>query len=177
MSGPEIDPVRGQSEVTIPIEALEFEAMLLGRYSLISRKGVGQLDRSAYVLLQRLGDGPMSIGQLSEALGLDVSTLNRQTATMLKAGLLERIPDPDGGIARKFRATDAGRGRMAAERASGIHHLGVILSDWPESEIAALADHLRRFNSAIEHYHGRSWPRDGVSGDVCGPSAVAHLEL
>ncbi|MGX1807212.1 MarR family winged helix-turn-helix transcriptional regulator [Nocardia sp. NPDC055321] len=143
-----------------PIDALEFEAMLFGRYSLISRKGDGRLERSAYVLLHRLqGGGPMSIGQLSEALGLDVSTLNRQTAAMLKAGLLERIPDPDGGIARKFRVTALGREKMEFERASSIHHLDVILADWPADDVAALADYLTRFNAAIEQYHGRPWPR------------------
>ncbi|MFE6857739.1 MarR family winged helix-turn-helix transcriptional regulator [Nocardia sp. NPDC057668] len=143
-----------------PIDALEFEAMLFGRYSLISRRGDGRLDRSAYVLLHRLhGGGPMSIGQLSEALGLDVSTLNRQTTAMLKAGLLERIPDPDGGIARKFRVTAEGLEKMEFERASSIQHLEVILEDWAAADVAALADYLTRFNAAIEDYQGRPWPR------------------
>ncbi|MEU0542262.1 MarR family transcriptional regulator [Nocardia sp. NPDC005978] len=143
-----------------PIDALEFEAMLFGRYSLISRRGDGRLDRSAYVLLHRLyGGGPMSIGQLSEALGLDVSTLNRQTTAMLKAGLLERIPDPDGGIARKFRVTAEGLEKMEFERASSIQHLEVILADWAAADVAALADYLTRFNAAIEDYQGRPWPR------------------
>ncbi|MGV9408973.1 MarR family winged helix-turn-helix transcriptional regulator [Nocardia sp. NPDC003693] len=146
--------------MTTPIGALEFEAMLLGRYSLVTRRVAGQLDRSAYVLLHRLsGSGPMSIGQLSDALGLDVSTLNRQTSAMVKAGLLERIPDPDGGIARKFRCTGAGLAKMEVERTSRVHHLGAILADWPEHEVAALVDHLARFNSALERYDARMRPR------------------
>ncbi|MGW4246543.1 MarR family winged helix-turn-helix transcriptional regulator [Nocardia sp. NPDC004722] len=143
-----------------PTDALEFEAMLFGRYSLISRKGHNRLDRSAYTILSLLrSNGPLSIGQLSEALGLDVSTLNRQTAAMMKSGLLERIPDPDGGIARKFRVTAEGGTTLEDERAESIRHLDAILTDWPEEEVAALAAYLERFNTAIEHYHGRPWPR------------------
>ncbi|MCP9948511.1 MarR family winged helix-turn-helix transcriptional regulator [Actinomadura madurae] len=69
----------------------------------------GLLERSAYILLSRVRiEGPMSIRQLSEAFDLDPSTLNRQTSAMLRAGLVERIPDPEGGIARKFRITSEG---------------------------------------------------------------------
>ncbi|RMI33698.1 MarR family transcriptional regulator [Nocardia stercoris] len=131
--------------------------MLFGRYSLISRKNVDSgLDRSAYLLLSVLRvEGPMSIGQLSDSLGLDVSTLNRQTAAMLRAGVAERIPDPDGGIARKFRVTEAGIARLDAERAQSIHHLDAILADWSEQDITALATGLARFNASIENYRHR----------------------
>src|SRR3546814_7701093 len=79
--------------------------------------GKPHLDRSAYTLLTRLVmEGPMSIGQLSEAFGLDASTLNRQTAAMMRDGLVERIPDPEGGLARKFLVTESGRKRLDRER-------------------------------------------------------------
>jgi predicted transcriptional regulator len=51
----------------------------------------GRLDRSACLLLSRIqAEGPMTIGGLSAAFGPDVSTLNRQTAAMLRAGIVER---------------------------------------------------------------------------------------
>jgi DNA-binding MarR family transcriptional regulator len=143
-----------------PLDLLEFETMLFGRYSLASRGRVGRLDRSAYTLLSRLQmQGPMSIGELSDALGLDASTLNRQTAAMMRSGLAERIPDPDGGIARKFRVTADGEGSLREERAAAIGHLDEILAEWSPAQVAALVEHLERFNSAIERYHGRPWPR------------------
>ncbi|RBL85831.1 MarR family transcriptional regulator, partial [Streptomyces cavourensis] len=88
----------------MPLDRIERETMLLGRYMhLLAPRAEWRLDRSAYILLSRIEvEGPMSISQLSEAFGLDASTLNRQTAAMLRAGVVERIPDPDGGIARKF---------------------------------------------------------------------------
>lgn len=147
-----------------PTHLIEFETMLIGRHSHLfnpgARSAEGRLDRSAYVVLNRIRiDGPMSIGQLSDAFGLDASTLNRQTAAMLKAGVVERIPDPDGGIARKFSITDEGRRRLDADRSANLHGLEKVLSDWSPDEVADFAAYLRRFNSDIERLEGRPWPR------------------
>ncbi|MGI5158470.1 MarR family winged helix-turn-helix transcriptional regulator [Microbispora sp. CA-102843] len=135
-----------------PTHLIEFETMLLGRHR--------HLDRSAYLLLSRIRmTGPMSIGQLSEALGLDVSTLNRHTSALLRAGLVERIPDPDGGIARKFRLTEEGERRLDEEREKNILGLEKVLADWTAEDVAAFAASLRRFNTDIERLAGRPWPR------------------
>ncbi len=145
-------------------DRVEFEQMLLGRYMHLhkgkGRRTGGVLDRSAYILLSRIRvEGPMSIGQLGDAFGLDVSTLNRQTAAAMRAGLVERIPDPDGGMARKFRITEEGERRLDEERTGVVASLNRIMADWPEEDIAAFADYLQRFNSDIERLHGMPWPR------------------
>ncbi|MEV0551446.1 MarR family winged helix-turn-helix transcriptional regulator [Nocardia salmonicida] len=141
-------------------QLVEFETMLLGRHSLRSRRGPDAMDRSAYILLSRLRmGGLMSIGQLSDALGLDASTLNRQTAAMMRVGVLERIPDPEGGMARKFRVTSKGERRLNAERALIVDALDSILADWPADDIAAFVGYLRRFNTDIERRSGEYWPR------------------
>ena len=146
-----------------PFEGIEFEAMLLGRYLSPTHKnpeGGHYLDRSAYTLLTRLQlEGPMSISQLSEAFGLDASTLNRQTAAMLREGLVERIPDPDGGLARKFTVTDAGRQRLASDRRTKVNGLRQVLEDWSDEDVSTLSALLRRFNTDIERRDGRPWPR------------------
>ncbi|MEE1816093.1 MarR family winged helix-turn-helix transcriptional regulator [Streptomyces sp. NPDC004288] len=146
-----------------PTHLVEFESMLLGRHAHLygPRRAAGaQLDRSAYVLLTRIRmHGPMSIGQLSEAFGLDASTLNRQTAAMLRAGVVERIPDPDGGIARKFRITEEGERRLEADRASNIEGLERVLEEWDPEDVSRFAAYLERFNRDIERLEGRPWPR------------------
>ncbi|MEU5716813.1 MarR family transcriptional regulator [Streptomyces sp. NPDC020403] len=146
-----------------PTHLIEFETMVLGRHlqpsAPRSRRG-GGLDRSAYTLLSRIRmQGPMSIGQLSDAFGLDASTLNRQTAAMLRAGLVERIPDPDGGIARKFRITDEGQRGLDAERAENIRGLERVMEEWAPEEVADFAGYLKRLNIDIENLDGRPWPR------------------
>ncbi|MFB7273171.1 MarR family winged helix-turn-helix transcriptional regulator [Streptomyces sp. NPDC056244] len=147
-----------------PTHLIEFETMVLGRHLLLntprSRGSDGRLERSAYILLSRiLMEGPMSIGQLSDAFGLDASTLNRQTAAMLRAGLVERIPDPEGGIARKFRVTAEGERRLDTHRAETVQGLEKVVADWAPEEVSAFAAYLKRFNTSIENLDGRPWPR------------------
>lgn len=143
---------------------VEYEQMLLGRYLHLhkskGRRKDSTLDRSAYILLSRIRmQGPMSIGQLCDAFGLDASTLNRQTAAAMRARLIERIPDPDGGMARKFRITAEGEQRLDDEREGIVHSLDRIMADWADEDIAAFADYLKRFNTDIERLDGRPWPR------------------
>ncbi|MEU9213222.1 MarR family transcriptional regulator [Streptomyces sp. NPDC048415] len=147
-----------------PTHEVEYEQMLLSRHGLLHHKGgrtkEGVLERSAYILLSRIRvQGPMSIGELSDAFGLDDSTLNRQTAAAMRAGLVERIPDPEGGMARKFRITGEGERLLDEERQGLVRSLDRIMADWSETDIAAFASYLRRFNTDIERIGGRPWPR------------------
>lgn len=126
-----------------------------------------RLDRSAYFLLSFLdAEGALSIGQLADALGLDVSTVNRQTGALLRAGLLERIPDPQGGLARKLRATALGAGRLTADRERRRAGLARVLADWTPEEVARFEDALTRFNREVEADEGRSWPRPEDTRDT-----------
>ncbi|MEV6162578.1 MarR family transcriptional regulator [Streptomyces sp. NPDC052052] len=145
----------------MPLDRIEFETMLLGRYMhLLTHRGDGRLDRSAYILLSRIQDeGPLSISQLSEAFGLDTSTLNRQTAAMLRTGVVARIPDPEGGIARKFAITAEGERRLDRDRTANMNGLARVLEDWTPEEATQFADSLARFNRHIERLDGRPWPR------------------
>jgi DNA-binding MarR family transcriptional regulator len=146
-----------------PTHLIEFETMLLGRHQYMTSRALGQeghLDRGTYVLLNRIrSEGPMSLRQLSEAFGLDVSTLNRKTAAMQRDGLLERIADPDGSIARRFRITDEGERRLDQDRAEMVTGLEKVLADWSAEDVSAFAAYLKRFNVAIEELAGRPWPR------------------
>jgi DNA-binding MarR family transcriptional regulator len=147
-----------------PTEQIEYETMLLGRHSHLvaapAERPDERLERSGYILLSRVRvDGPMTIRQLSDAFGLDPSTLNRQTSALMRAGLLERIPDPEGGIARKFRITELGERRLDEHRDDIINGLDKIMADWSHDDIATFASFLRRFNTDIERLTGRPWPR------------------
>ncbi|WP_275557532.1 MarR family transcriptional regulator [Streptomyces sp. 5-6(2022)] len=170
------------------LERLERELMLVARCSVLSpreRKGQGpepqaptarpdtgttpgtepctptRLDRSGYLLLSRLdAEGAMTIGQLADAFQLDVSTVNRQTGALLRAGLVERIPDPEGGLARKLRVTPQGADRMAAERTCRQTGLSRLLESWTPEDVARFEDVLTRFNREVERQEGRAWPRE-----------------
>ncbi|MEV4128022.1 MarR family transcriptional regulator [Nocardia sp. NPDC049707] len=141
---------------------LAFELTLLFRHlpaTLLRRPGL-QLDRSAYLILTRLEiDAPLSLRELSEAFQLDISTINRQVAAMLKQGLVERVPDPDGGIARKIRASAKGLELVAADREQCHEGTGAIVADWAVADITQLGGLISRFNMSIEHLEQNPWPR------------------
>jgi DNA-binding MarR family transcriptional regulator len=136
------------------IEGLERELSLLARYMLPGRRpwdGEDRLDRSAYLLLQRLEEqGPMSIGELADAFHLDRSTVNRQSAALLRQELASRVPDPDGGVVRKFEITDEGARRLHADLAMRREGIREIVKDWTPSEIARFESDLRRYNQQLE---------------------------
>ncbi|MEV5571075.1 MarR family transcriptional regulator [Spirillospora sp. NPDC052269] len=147
-----------------PTDLVEYETMLLGRHRPLLSSGpeseIGGLERTAYIVLSRVRvEGPMTIRQLSEAFGLDQSTLNRQTSTLVRVGLLERIPDPDGGIARKFRLTAEGERRLDECRDEIVQGLDKVMADWSSEDVATFAAFLKRFNTDIERLSGRPWPR------------------
>ncbi|PPF87294.1 MarR family transcriptional regulator [Pseudoclavibacter sp. RFBJ3] len=139
------------------IADIEYQQMLLGRFSTSQYRADDGLDRSAYLLLSRLHlQGPMSIGELSTALRLDTSTVHRQTGSAMRAGMLERIPDPEGGIARKFTVTEMGEERLLSARARSLRALERILGEWPSEDVNQFADYLNRFNLDIEGYSDHS---------------------
>jgi DNA-binding MarR family transcriptional regulator len=138
---------------------LERELMLAARHAVMV-PARGRLDRSAYLLLSRLhASGPMAIAGLAEAFGLDVSTVHRQVAAMLKAGLVHRIPDPGGGMARMLCVTEEGLSRLHGERDRIRDCLSDILGDWTPAEVDAFAAVLTRYNEAVEKIEDRPWPR------------------
>lgn len=149
---------------------VEYEQMLLARHAQASYNRIHALDRSAYILLSLIqAKGPTSIGEMSETLGLDASTLNRQTASAMRAGLLERIPDPDGGIARKFVVTDDGARSLDKQRDQIRGSLDQVMDNWSDAEINAFAGFLRKFNTDIERLAGRTWPRPTSAPDARRP--------
>lgn len=144
--------------------AFQFEMMMMLRHLNHLHRQVQweqpPLDRSAYLLLNRLDlSGPMTIRELREALGLDDSTLNRQTAAIVRDGHAERIPDPEGGVARKFRVTAAGHNRLIAERARYEEALERVTAEWGDDDSRAFALLARRFNESFEGLENRRWER------------------
>lgn len=139
------------------ITRLEQELMTLTRHPAMGAFAGGwdagdqRLERSSYLLMSRIErTGPMSIGQLAQAFLLDTSTVNRQTAAMLRAGLVERIPDPEGGMARKFQITPYGMERLGQHRSWSVQGLTSVLSDWDAEDIHDLVRSLTRLNASIE---------------------------
>ncbi|WP_107984307.1 MarR family transcriptional regulator [Rhodococcus sp. OK519] len=140
---------------------IEYELTLLSRYHALAwQRGRQTLDRSAYLILARLElDRLMSLKELAEAFLLDISTINRQVGALERNGLVERVADPGGGVARKVRPTEKGMAQMRADRDLNRSGVGRVLEEWTPDEVELLQSLLVRFNRGVEAIEGRQWPR------------------
>jgi DNA-binding MarR family transcriptional regulator len=149
--------MRGREHV---LGAISRELMLISRHQLAS-VARGVLERSAYLMLSRIdATGPMTARELAEALQLEISTVTRQVAAMLRENVVERIPDPEGGLASRLQITATGAEHLAADRERYRNGLGKVMSDWPDTECAELYRLLRTLNENIEDLQGSPWPRE-----------------
>ena len=129
--------------------------LLLRRSRAISARLAGELhpdlDGAAYGLLSLLQDaGPLRASELVTRIGLDKSTVSRQVAHLVDLGLVDRAADPVDGRAQVLTTSAVGSARLARVRAVRRARWEDDLSDWPASDVATLADLLRRLNGIGE---------------------------
>ena len=94
--------------------------------------------------------GPLRVTDLAEVKQADPSTISRQVAQLVKAGLARRAADPVDGRASRLEITAAGL--SACEQMHAARHavLSQALADWPVERVAAFADLFEEFNNAVE---------------------------
>lgn len=108
---------------------------------------------SALMLLPPLrAMGPMRITDLAEVKGADPSTVSRQAAQLVKAGLARREADPADGRASRLAVTDTGVAACDRLRDARVAMLTQVLSDWPADRIAAFSAEFEQFNDAVEAF-------------------------
>ncbi|WP_316526554.1 MarR family winged helix-turn-helix transcriptional regulator [Kitasatospora brasiliensis] len=142
-----IDPVHAQLQYQLAVFARRMEQVRT------SGGGVGPLDRAAYLLLDRLErHGPANVKALAEALGVDSSTVTRQVAPLVAAGLVGRVQDPADRRAVRLALTSHGAGRLSEVRDGRAELTRRLMADWPPEEQRAFCALLARFNHAMESY-------------------------
>jgi DNA-binding MarR family transcriptional regulator len=142
------------------LAAISRELTLISRHQLATASA-GVLDRSAYLMLNRIdATGPMTARELADALQLEISTVTRQVAAMLRDNFVERIPDPAGGLARRLRITETGEAHLAEDRERYRTALAAVISDWPDTDCVELYRLLRTLNERIEDLQSAPWPRE-----------------
>ena len=105
---------------------------------------------AAYALLfQLVNDGPRRSSALADAACVDPSTVSRQVAQLVKAGLVTRQSDPEDGRASLLVATERGRTAYAAKQEHRQRMFAHLLESWSEADAVALTDLLSRFNDSF----------------------------
>lgn len=67
-------------------------------------------------MLNRYGDGGISLGHLAELQGVSPRNITGLVDSLEKAGLVERVPDPDDRRSIQARLTQAGQARIESIR-------------------------------------------------------------
>jgi DNA-binding MarR family transcriptional regulator len=117
-----------------------------------ARAGVSEegVDPPTYGILFSLERGPLRLSDLSTCVHTEISTTSRQVTSLARAGLVEKVPDPDDGRAQLIRVTGAGHETMRRLRDRRDSWLAGLLDDWDPEDVHTLARLLRRLNDEVE---------------------------
>ncbi|EHK86963.1 MarR family transcriptional regulator [Saccharomonospora azurea SZMC 14600] len=119
--------------------------------SRMTKVGPDSVERAAYAILFHLIDrGPQRTSQLAEMLHSDISTISRQSSTLVDHGLVERLADPGDRRASLLAATSEGRRVFETNRERLNHWLEWVLDEWSDEDRLAVNVLLRRLNDRIE---------------------------
>ncbi|MGY1830556.1 MarR family winged helix-turn-helix transcriptional regulator [Geodermatophilus sp. SYSU D01180] len=130
----------------------------------------GELPSFGWALLVPLErDGEQRCSALAVQAGVDVSVASRQVATLERAGLVERRPDPHDGRASLIRLSAAGVAALAQTRALRAEWATRALADWDEDDARRLTELLERLSDDLDRAAPPSAVRSASAGS---PHAV-----
>lgn len=132
------------------VPLLEQEIAVLARLlEALSRRRLYPLERSHYLLLLQLADGPRRIGELSKTLALDTTTVTRQVAAMDVRGLVTRRPDPEDRRSALVAQTPEGAACAGEMRQTRERRIARLVATWDRADVARFAGYIGRFNEAL----------------------------
>ncbi|WP_406634320.1 MarR family winged helix-turn-helix transcriptional regulator [Amycolatopsis sp. WGS_07] len=125
------------------------QLLLLAR--LVKRAESAPVEPMCLRLLTMLAEeGPFRAGEIATTLGVHPSTVSRQVAGLVRAGLVERRADPEDGRACPLVVTAAGRRILDAERQRQAAQFGAALAGWSPEARARFADLLGSFVNDLQ---------------------------
>lgn len=142
--------MREQDTTRLADELGRFMRMTTRFRSMLKPGDLGAESSALMLLPPLLAMGPMRVTDLAEIKQADPSTVSRQAAQLVKAGLARREADPDDGRASRLAVTEAGEAACERLRAARVAMLGEALSEWPAQRIAEFTGLFEDFNSSIE---------------------------
>lgn len=142
-------PVTGDAGIDVADQVIH----LVRTWSFLKAKMTATVDPeigSLFLIGRLIKEGPTRAKDLAEATCADQSTVSRQVAALVKAGLIERQADPDDGRASILVPTALGVERMNQHFANRGRALEPLLADWSGEERAQFVHLLRRFTTNLE---------------------------
>ena len=138
-------------EQTLGMIELELVILIRRTTSISSRRNIGNLDRTAYLLLhQIISNGSAGVKALADEFQLDISTVSRQAGALEQKGYVYRIPDPRDGRGYSYQITDLGKKELEQYKQIRMERIDELLSDWTDKEREEFGRLLKKFNTSFK---------------------------
>lgn len=109
-----------------------------------------ELQGASYMMLSWLAQqGSVRPAQMADSFGIDKGAISRQLQHLVDLGLADRSADPEDGRATVVSASAKARELLQAVTVQRRKVLNDRLSDWTDSDLAAFAETLSRYNTAL----------------------------
>lgn len=127
-------------------------AMLVRRATSFSNdKTLGRMDRSAYLLLNKIIERPnVGVRALADEFHLDISTVSRQISALEHKGYVSRTPDPSDGRAYFFEVTESGQRDLTEYKQARLARITQRLSGWSDEDRILFGELLAKFNRTLD---------------------------
>ena len=131
-------------------ELMRFARLTARAKSMLNTRDLGA-EFSALMLLFPLRHlGPMRVTDLAEIKQADPSTISRQVAQLVKAGLARREADPGDGRASRLAVTETGLAACEKLHEARQTWLRDVLDHWAADRVTTFAGLFEEFNSSVE---------------------------
>ncbi len=117
----------------------------------VAKQGPDGIERAAYAILFCLIHvGPQRTSKLAEILHSEISTVSRQSSSLVQHGLIERMADPEDGRACLLAPTAEGLRVFEENRKKRNQWLAEVLDGWTEDDRKTLNSLFSRLNNDLE---------------------------
>jgi DNA-binding MarR family transcriptional regulator len=135
----------------------------------------GDVESATRLLLHTVAaGGPARTSALAASVHSDLSTVSRQVAALVTAGLLERRADPADGRACLLALTPAGEAAVAEHLAGRAAFFAQVLDGWTEDEMGQFSGLLARFTASYDQVHA-AWVTGRAARRTTQPQATEGL--
>ena len=123
----------------------------------------GDADVNSWFVLSKLAKlGPKRAGELADMLCADPSTVSRQVALLVKAGLVERQADPEDGRASILVLTSAGRRKVDEFVRARSASMIPVITGWTADERDIFIRLLDKYANGLDQH------RDAIVSSYAG---------
>lgn len=144
------DPDNQDGITRLADELMRFARLTTRAKSMLNSGDLGAEFSALMLLFPLRRQGPLRVTDLAEIKQADPSTISRQVAQLVKAGLARREADPGDGRASRVAVTERGLAACESLHQDRQAWLRDVLGHWGAERITTFTDLFEEFNSSVE---------------------------